>query len=95
MEVEWQDDTLYRKDHDATYKTQVPIEPYDASKDYPAVLWLAFFRGNKIKAIGSHYGPGHQKFPADWKYPEDVCMANAECAARFYSQHAGKTGQEH
>ncbi|RIJ85170.1 hypothetical protein RSP822_17180 [Ralstonia solanacearum] len=95
VEVEWQDDSLYRKDHDAMSKTRVPVATYDVKNDYPAALWLAFMPDKTIKAIASSYGPGHVKFPADWKYPEDVCMANAECAARFYSQHAGKTGQEH
>ena len=84
VEVEWQDDTLYRKDRDALYKAQVAIEPYDVTKDHPAVLWLAFMSDNKIKAIASSYGPCHSKFPADWKFPFDVCVADTACAAKFY-----------
>ncbi|MBU9581116.1 DUF3304 domain-containing protein [Ralstonia mannitolilytica] len=88
VDVEWQDDALYRKDRDASYKAQVSVEPYDVTNDHPSVLWLAFMADNKIKAIASSYGPGHSKFPADWKYPEDVCMANAAYAVKFYPQRA-------
>lgn len=84
VEVDWQDDSLYRKDHDALYKIQVLVEPYDITSDRPAVLWLAFMSDKQIKAIASSYGPGHSKFPADWKYPFDVCMADKTCADRFY-----------
>lgn len=91
VEVEWQDDTLYRKDQDATAKANVPVEPYDTQNDHPSELWLAFMPGNKIKAIASSYGPGHEKFPADWKYPEDACMAEAACAIKFYSNRTPKS----
>ncbi len=84
VEVEWQDDTLYRKDHDALYGEQVRIEPYDLKNDRPSDLWLAFLPDNKIKAIASSYGPGHSKFPADWKFPFDVCVADTACAVKFY-----------
>ncbi|MGN8086300.1 DUF3304 domain-containing protein [Ralstonia sp. 22086] len=86
VDVEWQDDALYRKDRDASYKAQVPVEPYDVTNDHPAVLWLAFMPGNNLKAIASSYGPGHLKFPADWRYPEDACRANSVCTAKFYPQ---------
>lgn len=91
VEVEWQDDTLYLKDHDATYKANVPVEPYDVQNDRPTDLWLAFMPGNKIRAIASSYGPGHVKFPGDWKYPEDVCMASAVCAKKFYPGRVPKS----
>jgi len=94
VEVEWQDDTLYRKDHDATYKAKVPVDPYDVKSDYPAVLWLAFMPGNKVKAIASSYGPGHEKFPADWKYPEKACMEDALCATKFGSKPTAQPGKE-
>lgn len=88
VEVEWQDDSLYRKDHDATYKTRVPVAPYDVKNDYPAALWIAFMPDKTIEAIASSYGPGHVNFPGDWKYPEDVCMASVACVAKFYPQRA-------
>ncbi|MGE0983810.1 DUF3304 domain-containing protein [Ralstonia pseudosolanacearum] len=84
VEVQWRDNTLYQKDHDALYKAQVPVERYDAAVDYPAVLWLAFLADGKIRAIASSYGPKNPKFPADLKYPEDVCKADPACAAKFY-----------
>lgn len=85
VEVEWQDDTLYRKDHDATYKAQVLVEPYPDGD--PASLWLAFLPGNKIRAIASRYTPLNPKFPGGLKFPYDLCMADRACAAKFYPEH--------
>ncbi|CAJ4482420.1 lipoprotein [Burkholderia pseudomallei] len=94
VEVEWQDDTLYRKDRDATYKANVPVEPYDVKNDRPTDLWLAFMPGNKIRAIASSYGPGHVKFPADWKYPEKACAEDALCASKFGSKPTPQASKE-
>ena len=82
VEVEWQDDDLYRKDRDALYKTQVPVDPYETGE--PATLWLAFMPGKKIRAIASRYTPLNPKFPGGLKFPYDVCMADPTCAAKFY-----------
>ncbi|WP_369951885.1 DUF3304 domain-containing protein [Ralstonia syzygii] len=84
VEVEWQDDLLYAKDRDGLYKIQLPVEPYGEA--HPAVLWLAFFPGGQIKAIASGYGPGNPNFPADWKFPMDVCMTDTACATKFYPE---------
>ncbi|WP_240435837.1 DUF3304 domain-containing protein [Ralstonia solanacearum] len=82
VEVEWRDNTLWEKDPNGLYKAQVPVEPYDIK--YDGYLWLAFFPGNRIKAIASGYGPGNPNFPTDWKFPFDVCMTDAACTAKFY-----------
>ncbi len=92
VEVEWQDDTLYRKDHDATYKAQVPVEPYPDGD--PSSLWLAFYPGKKIRAIASRYTPLNPKFPGGLKYPEDACMADKACAAKFYPERMASSSQE-
>jgi len=93
VEVEWQDDTLYRKDRDATHKTQVPVEPYPDGD--PSTLWLAFLSGNKIRAIASRWSPGFPNFPSrDLRFPEDVCMAEPSCAAKFYPQRVPHAKQE-
>ncbi|MHA2941258.1 DUF3304 domain-containing protein [Ralstonia mannitolilytica] len=92
VEVEWQDNTLYRKDHDATYKAQVPVEPYPDGD--PSSLWLAFYPGKKIRAIASRYTPLNPKFPGGLKYPEDACMADKACAAKFYPERMASSSQE-
>ncbi|WKZ88380.1 DUF3304 domain-containing protein [Ralstonia pickettii] len=84
VEVEWQDDTLYRKDRDALHKTHVSVEPYETGE--PATLWLAFMSSQKIRAIASRYTPLNPKFPDGLKFPYDVCMAAPACAAKFYPQ---------
>ncbi|MBU9581117.1 DUF3304 domain-containing protein [Ralstonia mannitolilytica] len=84
VEVQWQDDTLYKQDHDALHKMQVSVEPYETGE--PATLWLAFMPSNKIRAIASRYTPHNPKFPGGLKFPYDVCMADPACAARFYPQ---------
>ncbi|MEF3061235.1 DUF3304 domain-containing protein [Ralstonia solanacearum] len=88
VEVEWRDDLLYDKDPNGLYKAQVPVEPYDIK--YDGFLWLAFVPGGQIKAIASGYGPGNPNFPADWKFPMDVCMADAACAAKFYPDRVAR-----
>ncbi|MCK4125303.1 DUF3304 domain-containing protein [Ralstonia pseudosolanacearum] len=85
VEVEWRDNTLWEKDPNGLYKAQVLVEPYDIK--YDGFLWLAFFPGGRIKVIASGYGPGNPNFPADWKFPFDVCMIDAACAAKFYPDH--------
>lgn len=92
VEVEWQDDTLYLKDHDATYKAQVPVEPYPDGD--PSTLWLAFFPDKKIRAIASRYTPLNPKFPGGLKFPYDVCMADMTCAAKFYPERIPTTNRE-
>ncbi|AXV83354.1 DUF3304 domain-containing protein [Ralstonia solanacearum] len=82
VEVEWRDNKLWEKDPNGLYKAQVPVEPYPEGE--PASLWLAFFPGNKIRAIASRYTPRHPNFPDSLKFPFDVCMADAACAAKFY-----------
>ncbi|WP_231409938.1 DUF3304 domain-containing protein [Ralstonia solanacearum] len=88
VEVEWQDDLLYAKDRDGLYKAQVPVEPYPEGE--PASLWLAFFPDNKIRAIASRYTPRHPNFPDGLKFPIDVCMADAACAAKFYPERVAR-----
>ncbi|ARU24292.1 hypothetical protein RSSE_p0091 (plasmid) [Ralstonia solanacearum] len=85
VEVEWRDNPLWEKDPNGLYKAQVLVEPYDIK--YDGFLWLAFFPGGRIKVIASGYGPGNPNFPADWKFPFDVCMIDAACAAKFYPDH--------
>ncbi|QKL53499.1 DUF3304 domain-containing protein [Ralstonia solanacearum] len=82
VKVEWRDNVLYQKDHDALYKAQVPVEPYETGD--PAMLWLAFLPDNKIRAIASRYTPLNPKFPGGLKFPEDLCKADPACAAKFY-----------
>lgn len=80
VEVEWQDDALYQADRNRLYRATVPVEPYDEGK--VAMLWLAFFPGNKIKAIPSGTSPGFPGFPGGLQLPEDVCQADPACAAK-------------
>ncbi|CBJ39801.1 exported protein of unknown function (plasmid) [Ralstonia solanacearum CMR15] len=84
VEVEWQDDLLYAKDRDGLYKATVPVESYGIK--YGGTLWVAFFPGSKVRVIPSAYTPDHSDFPGGLKYPQDVCMADAACAAEFYPE---------
>ncbi|MHC6054768.1 DUF3304 domain-containing protein [Ralstonia solanacearum] len=92
VEVEWQDDLLYAKDRDGLYKAQVSVESYDIK--YDGYLWLAFFPGNKVRAIPSSTSPGFPGFPDGLKYPIDVCMADAACAAKFYPERIARSQKE-
>ncbi len=92
VEVEWQDDLLYAKDRDGLYKAQVPVEPYDIK--YDGFLWLAFFPGNKVRAIPSNTSPGFPGFPDGLKYPAEVCRSDPRCAAEFYPERVPRPQQE-
>ncbi|MGA3891526.1 DUF3304 domain-containing protein [Ralstonia nicotianae] len=93
VEVEWRDNPLWEKDPNGLYKTQVQVEPYDIK--YDGYLWLAFFPGNKVRALPSSTSPGFHGFPDGLKYPAVVCQADPACAAEFYPEHAPHPSQDH
>ena len=93
VEVEWRDTPLWEKDPNALYKATIPVERYDTI--HSGFLWLAFFPGNKVRAIPSSTSPGFPGFPDGLKYPADVCQADPACAAKFYSAPDSHSGQEH
>lgn len=88
VEVEWRDDVLYAKDPNGLYKATVPVESYGIK--YGGTLWVAFFPGNKVRVIPSAYTPDHPDFPGGLKYPQDVCIADAACAAKFYPERIAR-----
>ncbi|SIO06419.1 Protein of unknown function [Burkholderia sp. GAS332] len=71
VNLEWQDDNLYKKNPDAMASRVVPVEKYDYFSD--GYLWVLFFPNDKIKVYASQWMPGFPGFPEGLQPPDEAC----------------------
>jgi hypothetical protein len=81
--IKWQNDELYKKDHDAMVTTEVPIPKYEPFLG--GSFYVAFLPGDQIKVFASPVSPGHPDFPdPDLINPQDYCLIRPECHDEYY-----------
>ncbi|AXV78732.1 MULTISPECIES: DUF3304 domain-containing protein [Ralstonia solanacearum species complex] len=70
--VKWSDDELFKKDENALYTKEVPVEKYppqDAS-----FFYVAFYPNHEVKLYLTRWGPGAASDPYHLENPKDACL---------------------
>ncbi|WP_328515601.1 DUF3304 domain-containing protein [Ralstonia solanacearum] len=70
--IRWSDDELFKKDENALYTKEVPVEKYPPTGG--AYFYVAFYPNHEVKLYLTRGLPGYKGDPYNLEDPKDACL---------------------